>query len=132
MYSENLFTISLTLVCALAKCLVFIFKSQCQESFLRLNRSESMTERCSAVQVDRLEKACRQHLVHCALLNKGSHFTTTPLGILILILFLSPPLSPVSFSLPLSVFLLSQNAQYFLFICLPVLTLPLYSRIPES
>lgn len=45
--------------------------------------------RCSAAQVDRLERACRLQLARCALLNKASRFMTPPLGILILILFLA-------------------------------------------
>lgn len=57
---------------------------------------EQDRERCSAVQVDRLEKACRQQLAHCALLNKASHFMTPPLSILILILF--PSLQYLSLS----------------------------------
>lgn len=44
---------------------------------------------CSAAQADRLERACRLQLAHCALFNKASRFMTPPLGILILILFLA-------------------------------------------
>lgn len=79
---------------------------------VELKRAQD-TERCSAVQVDGLEKACRQQLAHCALLNKGSHFMTPPLGILILILSLAPPLSLCPPHLPSRCFLCHQKLHIF-------------------
>lgn len=72
---------------------------------------------------------CRQRPAHGALLNEGGHFTTTPLGILTLILFLSSPRAPVSLSPPLSVSCLSFIS---FFMCLWIRTLPVTALLLKS